>query len=124
MTRVAKFLLLVAVAAISSVSLVAQSAEDKKAKREEATQRSVQGTVMDASDQPAIGAVVQLKDARTLQVRSFIAQDGGAYHFSGLKSDNDYQLKADFNGMTSGWRTLSIFDTRKIAIINLKADKK
>jgi carboxypeptidase family protein len=95
----------------------------KKEQREEAALRSVQGTVTAADDSPASGAVVQLKDMRTLQIRSFIAQDG-AYHFTGLKIDNDYQLKADFNGMTSGWKTLSVFDTRKVAIINLKLDKK
>ena len=96
----------------------------KKEQREEAALRSVQGMVTAADDSPAAGAVVQLKDMRTLQIRSFIAQEAGEYHFTGLKIDNDYQLKADFNGMTSGWRTLSVFDTRKVAIINLKLDKK
>jgi hypothetical protein len=119
-----KILLGVVVVAICAAGLRAQDAEDKKTKREEASQRSVQGVVTDSSDQPAAGAVVQLKDMRNLQVRSFIAQDGGAYHFTALKNDTDYQLKADFNGMNSGWRTLSVFDSRKIAVINLKADKK
>jgi len=29
-------------------------------------------------------------------------------------------LKADYNGQTSGWKTLSLFDTKKLATINLK----
>jgi hypothetical protein len=37
--------------------------------------------------------------------------------------DNDYQLQAKFNGMTSGWKTLSVFDTRKEPVVNLKMDK-
>jgi hypothetical protein len=111
--------------ATCSGGLLAQSDKPtKKEQREEAALRSVQGTVATADESPAAGAVVQLKDLRTLQVRSFIAQDGGAYHFTGLKIDTDYQLKADYNGMSSGWKTLSVFDSRKVAIINLKLDKK
>ena len=98
--------------------------ETKKEKRQAATERIVQGTVRDADEKPVKGAVVQLKDKRTLGVRSFITQDDGGYHFSGLKVDNDYDLKADSNGMTSGWKTLSVFDTRKEPVMNLKLDKK
>ena len=107
------------------VALVAVSAQDsKKEKRQAATERIVQGTVRDADEKTVNGAVVQLKDMRSLQVRSFITQDDGAYHFSGLKIDNDYDLKADYKGMTSGWKTLSVFDTRKEPVMNLKLDKK
>jgi hypothetical protein len=123
MTKAARIFLAFAVIAVFSASLQAQDAEDKKSKKEQAGLRSIEGTVLDSSDQPATGAVVQLKDMRSLQVRSFIAQDGGLYHFTALKIDNDYQVKADFNGMTSGWRTLSVFDSRKVAVINLKTDK-
>jgi hypothetical protein len=71
-----------------------------------------------------VGAVVQLKDMRTLQVRSYITQEQGSYHFSGLKTDIDYQVKADYSGMSSGSRTLSVFDNRKSPIVNLKLEKK
>jgi len=98
--------------------------ETKKEKKLAATERIVQGTVTDANEKFINGAVVQLKDARTLQVRSFITQKDGAYHFSGLKVDNDYQLEARYSGMTSGWKTLSVFDTRKEPVMNLKLDKK
>jgi len=83
----------------------------------------VEGQVTDPDGKAANGAVVQLKDLRTLQVRSFITQTDGQYHFSGLKIENDYQLKADYNHMTSGWKTLSVFDTRKEPVINLKLEK-
>lgn len=97
--------------------------ETKKEKREAAAERTVQGTVSDPQDKFVNGAVVQLKDMRSMQVRSFITQQDGGYHFSSLKIDNDYQMKADYNGMTSGWKTLSVFDTRKEPIINLKLEK-
>jgi hypothetical protein len=96
----------------------------QKKNKEDLNARTVQGTVVDSDDKRVPGAVVQLKDMRTLQVRSFIAQSDGAYHFSGLKPDVDYQLKAVSQGAESGWKTLSVFDDRKTAIINLKLEKK
>ena len=98
--------------------------QTRKEKREAAAERIVDGTVTDADDKVVNGAVVQLKDMRSLQVRSFITQEDGAYHFSNLKIENDYQLKADYKGMTSGWKTLSVFDSRKEPVINLKLEKK
>src|SRR5467141_1533817 len=83
--------------ALLSMCAAALPAQESKKNKEDATTRVVQGVVVDADDKPVTGAVVLLKDMRTLQVRSFIAQDGGAYHFSGLKTDNDYELKADSN---------------------------
>jgi hypothetical protein len=86
--------------------------------------RSVQGVVTSASDAPVVGAVVQLKNTKTLEIRSFITKDQGAYYFHGLSPDIDYELKADYQGASSGTKTLSSFDSRKQAIINLKLNKK
>jgi hypothetical protein len=68
--------------------------------------------------------VVQLKNMKTLQIRSFITLDDGTYHFFELSPDVDYELKADFRGASSGTKTLSSFDSRKKAIINLKLNNK
>jgi hypothetical protein len=116
--RLRVLLALVAMAALMG-SAVAQ-----KKKNDDAGTRGVQGTVLGPDDKPVVGAVVQLKDMRTLQVRSFITQDDGTYHFSGLKADIDYQIKADSKGMSSNAKTLSVFDDRKTPIINLKVEKK
>jgi CDP-diacylglycerol pyrophosphatase len=114
-------LIVVTMVALAAGMVVAHA---QKKSKEELNARTVQGTVVDADDKRVPGAVVQLKDMRTLQVRSFIAQNDGAYHFSGLKPDVDYQLKAVSQGAESGWKTLSVFDDRKTAIINLKLEKK
>ena len=106
---------------LAALTLFAQ--ETRKEKRLAATERTVQGTVTDSDGNFVNGAAVQLKDARTRQVRSFITQENGTYHFSNLKIDNDYDLKADYKGSTSGWKTLSVFDTRKEPVMNLKLDK-
>jgi hypothetical protein len=107
--------------ALTMASAFAQ--QTKAEKKQAASERVVTGTVRDADGTPVNGAVVQLKDVRSTQVRSFITQTNGSYHFSGLKLDNDYELEAKSNGMTSGWRTLSVFDSRKEPVINLKLDK-
>jgi len=119
MKQAARVLALVGLA----LTLAAVAPAQKKDKSE-ANTRSLTGLVLDGSDNPVGGAVVQLKDARTLQVRSFITQADGSYHFASLKIDNDYQVKADHDGASSGWKTLSIFDSRKTPILNLKLEKK
>jgi len=118
-----RLLTLSVVALFVSGAVFAQK-KTKEERREEANSRSVMGIVVDVSDQPVTGAVVQLKDMRTLQVRSFITQGDGQYHFSGLRADIDYQITAKFGEMSSAPRNLSIFDNRKEAVVNLKLDKK
>jgi hypothetical protein len=122
MTRIARVFSTLAILLAFSPGASAQS-DDKKSKKEEATLRAVQGTVFDADDKPVVGAIVQLKDVRTLQMRSYITKVDGEYHFSSLKIDDDYELEARNNHMTSGPKKISIFDNRKIVIQNLKADK-
>ena len=113
--------MLAAVLAVACVGLLpAQKNKDK----EDPNSRSLQGVVNDPDDKAVAGAVVQLKDTRTLQVRSFITQENGEYRFSGLRADTDYEIKADYNGMSSDNKRLSNFDTRKIALLNLKLNKK
>jgi len=114
---------LAAVALILAAGLFAQG-KTRAEKREEANTRSVMGIVVGTDDQPAIGAVGQLKDMRTLQVRSFITQGDGEYHFSNLRADIDYQLTAKSGDTTAPAKTLSIFDNRKEAVMNFKLEKK
>ena len=89
-------------------------------KDENANVRTVQGVVNSAQGEAVNGAVVQLKNVKTLQIRSFITRDNGSYYFHGLNTDVDYQLRADYNGASSGDKTLSSFDNRKTAVMNLK----
>ena len=96
-------------------------AQDKK---KEAAMRTVEGVVTNPDESIAAGAVVQLKNMKTLQIRSFITQQDGVYHFYELSPDIDYELKADFKNAASPAKMLSSFDSRKKAIINLKLAKK
>jgi hypothetical protein len=101
---------------------VGASAQNRRDSRESANTRSVQGVVMDAADNPIEGAVVQLKDTRSLQIRSFITRANGSFHFHGLSKDIDYELKADHKGKSSDSRRLSSFDSRSQAVMNLKIE--
>ena len=92
--------------------------------QKEGNTRSVQGAVTNPDESTAVGAVVQLKNIKTLQIRSFITKEDGTYHFFELSPDVDYELKADFQGASSGPKTLSSFDSRKKVVINLKLNNK
>jgi Carboxypeptidase regulatory-like domain len=112
---------LVAVVALAGVVTLPAYGQKKDANEKQT--RSVQGVVTNDGESPLEGAVVQLKDTKTLQIRSFITKQNGTFHFHGLNPDLDYELKAEHQGAHSGSKTLSSFDSRKSAVINLKIDK-
>jgi hypothetical protein len=97
-----------------------QTSPTKDDKKKTAAERPIQGLVTGADGKPIVGAVVQLKNTRTLQVRSYITRDAGSYYFSGLNKDVDYEVKAQFNGKTSVTRKLSSFDTKTEPVLNLE----
>lgn len=105
------------VAAVLLLAAVTGFAEDRKT-------RSVQGSVTAPDDSLVSGAVVYLKNTKTLQIRSFFTQKDGSYYFHDLSPDIDYELKAEYSGASSGAHTLSSFDSRKLATINLKLNPK
>ncbi|MBI3472670.1 MAG: carboxypeptidase regulatory-like domain-containing protein [Candidatus Solibacter usitatus] len=98
--------------------------QGKKKKNEDEKFRMVQGTVFDGQEQHVNGAVVQLKNSKTLQIRSFITREQGAFYFHGLDPNADYTLKADYQDQSSPVRTLSSFDSRKKPVIDLKLEPK
>jgi Carboxypeptidase regulatory-like domain len=99
-------------------------AQSRKEKREEALKRALEGLVTDPADSVLTGAVVKLKDLKTLEVRSYITKDDGMYHFFGLNINSDYEVQASFSGMASKPRTLSVFDSRKKPNLDLKLEPK
>jgi hypothetical protein len=81
--------------------------------------RSVEGQVLDHAGQVVVGAVVQIKDLKTLQVRSFITQETGAYHFAGLSTNSDYELTASKEGASSRVKALRSTNGRKKVVLDL-----
>ena len=102
------------------VAAVTPLAHAQRKKGEDQNVRSVQGVVEDPRGNLVEGAVVQLKNTKSLQVRSFITLREGVYYFHGLSPDVDYELRAEFKELTSPVRGLSVFDSRTKAVVNLK----
>lgn len=85
--------------------------------------RGVSGTIVDKDEHPVDAAVVYLKNARTLTVRTYITNEKGEYHFSGLDPNADYEIHAEHGDFTSGNRTVSSLDSRKELVVTLKINK-
>src|SRR5208337_2325831 len=63
--------------------------------------RTVEGVVLDQHSHPVAHAAVQIENEWTLQVRSWITQADGRYHFAGLNGDGDYQITAEYDGLSA-----------------------
>jgi hypothetical protein len=84
--------------------------------------KNVTGTVLDKGDKPLSGAVVYLKNTKTLAVKSFISQDNGEFRFNALSPNVDYEIYAEFNGTRSSTKTISSFDSKTNVTFTLKID--
>jgi hypothetical protein len=93
-------------------------------KKEDPNHRMVHGSVFDPQGNGVEGAVVQLKNTKTLQIRSFISKEQGAYYFHNIDVNVDYELKAEYQNQASPVKTLSTFDNRKEPVIHLRLETK
>ena len=85
--------------------------------------RFLGGKVLDSSDQGIPRAIVYLKNTKTLVIKTYIAEQDGAYHFPGLSPNVDYELYAESNGKRSDVKSVSSYDTKPRLNINLRIDK-
>ncbi|MDP9038521.1 MAG: carboxypeptidase-like regulatory domain-containing protein [Acidobacteriota bacterium] len=85
--------------------------------------RIVEGKVTGKDNEAIKGAVVYLKDGRTLAVKSYISGDDGGYRFGQISGTSDYTLWAESAGKKSSTKTISSFDTKKEFNFILKVDK-
>jgi len=83
-------------------------------------QRVVQGKVELASGGMAKGAIVYIKNGKTLEVRTYISTEDGSYRFGQLNPDATYTVWAEYQGKKSKEKTISSFDTKKVFNISLK----
>jgi hypothetical protein len=83
-----------------------------------AANRTLRGMVMNDGE-PIRGAVVQLETCATLEIRTFITQNDGQYHFSGLTYGVDYQVWAKRGDRESRKKTLSQFNEQPSVTIDL-----
>ena len=104
-----------------AISPVDARNQDRKG---EAALRTIHGSVLDKSENPVPSSVVYLLNAKTQAVKTYIADDAGAYRFSGLDPNVDYEVHAEHDDMTSSNRTVSSFDSRHDIEVILKLSRK
>jgi hypothetical protein len=95
---------------------------DPSAKKTKPTSKMLAGVVTDKGDKPIPGAVVYLKNMKTLAVKSFFAQQDGTYRFPQLSLNTDYEVYAEKDGKKSPTKQVSQFDDRFNPTINLTID--
>ena len=81
--------------------------------------KQLQGKVLGSNDAPLSGAIVYLQNSRNNDIKSYITEKDGAYHFAGVAADTDYTVWASFKGKKSPTKTVSSFDTRKSVYMDL-----
>jgi Carboxypeptidase regulatory-like domain len=117
----AGFLVLIAASlAVAQIKLGGGPSPERKEKP--ITSRVLVGQVTDKNDQPIAEAIVYLKDAKTLAVKSYVSQKDGSYRFNALSVNNDYEVYAQKADKKSPVKKLSQFDSRAEPRINLKID--
>lgn len=110
------------VARIAILTVIAVGAVSLAVAGDTPAARTLQGQVMRGGEAPLSGAVVYLKNTKTMAVRSFISDNSGNYRFTSLSPNVDYEVHAEYKGVKSDTKTLSAFDSRSTATINLKVN--
>ena len=82
--------------------------------------RGLTGDVTDKAGNKLKGAVVHLKDTRSLAQRSYITADDGAFRFGQLSTTADYEVWADLGGRKTPSKSISSFDSKKSVEVSLK----
>lgn len=81
--------------------------------------KNVFGRVVGKEEAPLGGAVVYLKNTKTLAVKSFIADESGSFRFHALSPNVDYEVYAEKEGQRSNVKTVSSFDSRTEVSVTL-----
>ena len=121
--RAAQTIGILCVLALCLAAAFSTRAQDQKSDLE---LRTIHGTVVDKNENPVPGSVVYLLNVKTQSVKTYIADEGGIYRFSGLDPNVDYEVHAEHGDLTSSTRTVSSFDSRRDieAVLELSRPKK
>jgi hypothetical protein len=93
------------------------------AQDEERQFQKLVGRVVDENGKGVRGADVKLKDLHTLLIRSYITQDHGQFHFSGLNSATGYEVWARLGSRRSDVQYISRFEEGKEINVELKLNR-
>jgi Carboxypeptidase regulatory-like domain len=110
--------ILLACGALLAVPTARASAVIQRGSQGEA--RTLIGHVFNDREQPLQKAIVYLKNTKTLAIKTYISEADGAFRFSGLAPNIDYEVYAEHEGGRSDAKTLSGFDSRREVNVTLK----
>jgi Carboxypeptidase regulatory-like domain len=104
---------------VATLVCVGVLAPPASAKKKPPPSRTVTGEVMDESNNPIVGATVEITDLNTGKQLSMFSSAGGRYQFSGLKPTHDYEVRATHKGRQSETRKASSLDEDNRIVLNL-----
>jgi hypothetical protein len=110
------------VVTVAAAQLLAQQFHEVKDKAPQT--RTLTGMVSNQHGNPLSDSVVYLTNTRTMGVKTYIVGKDGTYRFPSLSPNIDYQVYAQYQSHKSDTKTLSSFDSRPNAVINLKVEVK
>ncbi len=102
--------LLLSLLALAACALLFAAPLSAHAQKHGPIERIAEGKVVNKDGDPISGAVVYLKNTRSNNVRTYIADDDGHFRFGELAQDTDYELWAESNAVRSKSRQISSFD--------------
>lgn len=111
-------LLLAAALAFSASSARAQDPQGRS------QLRTVHGSVLDQNNNPVANGIVYLHNKKTNTIRTYISEPNGAYRFSGLDPNVDFEIHAELKKAKSSRHSISSFDDRRDIEINLVISEK
>jgi hypothetical protein len=94
------------------------------AQAQSTSERTIQGKVFAANGSLQSGAIVYLKDIKSLEIKTYISTQDGAFRFGQLGGQDDYQVWAEFGGHKSKIKTISSFDSKKLFLLSLHIEEK
>jgi Carboxypeptidase regulatory-like domain len=81
--------------------------------------RRITGIVTDKRGNPLPKSVVHLKNLATLDIQTFLVQEGGEFHFKELNPDLDYEIHAEYRGKISKTVLISRFNADRNVSVRL-----
>ena len=73
--------------------------------------RIAQGQVVNGAKSPVEGAVVYLENPTSLEIKSYLTDNNGHFHFTQLAPQTDYEVWAEQNGVESKHKFISQFNS-------------
>lgn len=80
---------------------------------------TVSGSATDKTGNFLPKTVIHLKSLASLEIETYIIQEGGQWHFNGLNPNVDYEVHAEYRGKVSKTVLISHLDSDKHTTIKL-----